>query len=299
MNNFWTKEDELKLISLCGKYSFNKLIEFFPNRTRSAIHCKSAKMGLKSGYRSSKYTINKNYWKILDIEKCYYAGMIGSDGCLTSKGTCLKFNLNIKDLQFLENFKLSCEFSGEIKYKSIKVYKNDRLMDVCLLEIWKIGEWYKDLKELFNITPRKSLTLIPPNISNKYLNYSYLLGLLDGDGSILINRADKRVSVGIVGASLPLIEWVKSQFNNIINNNYNIVKPKNCNYYILTVRGKEAAVIIDFLRQFPVPKLARKWDKPEVLERINKYKSERPDLFKTLNPNDIAHLLPPIKNIPT
>ncbi len=74
---------------------------------------------------------------------------------------------------------------------------------------------------------------------------------------------------------------------------------KKLNYadiYKYTIVGLRAAIIIDYLRQFPVPKLNRKWNHPVVLQKINEYKQKYSHLFKTLNLQEINNLLPKSSN---
>src|SRR5690606_13503507 len=46
--------------------------------------------------------------------------------------------------------------------------------------------WFDDLYKFWNILPNKTLYLNPPNITDLNLCLSYIIGLIDGDGSICI-----------------------------------------------------------------------------------------------------------------
>lgn len=298
--NNWTKEEENKLKSLVGTTSFTKMVEFFPNRTPTSLLKKSVKLGYKSTYKHFKYSVNINYWKELDLNKCYYAGFIASDGNLSKRTWQVQLNLSSKDVQILHDFKKAIDFDGNVAVYKRKKYQSEELKEVCTLCINRVKEWYKDLKEKFNITIQKTFTLQPPNLNDKYLEIAYLIGLIDGDGWVCKMRNKNRITIGFVGASLPMVQWVKMKFDSILNSNYNVKRDmKNGilkNYYSIVLQDKYAAPVIDYLSQFPVPKLERKWSNPLVLKYIDEQKLKHPELFIKLNPEEISQYLPKPKD---
>jgi hypothetical protein len=54
-------------------------------------------------------------------------------------------------------------------------------------------------------------------------------------------------------------------------------------YHCFSINNKEAAFLIKFLSSFPVPKLERKWFKPEVIEYINRLESKKPEIFNGIH----------------
>jgi hypothetical protein len=299
--NNWSKEEENKLKELTGKLSFNKMIQYFPNRTASSLQKKSIKLGLVSGYRDSKYTINNDYWKNLNLINCYYGGFIATDGNLGTNGSLFQINLSSKDVDLLHNFKKEVGFNGRVVVHTRKKYKSDDLMEVCYIAIHKAKKWHEDLFRHFNITPRKTYTLQPPNINNEYLEYAYIIGAIDGDGWIFKYKNQNRISIGFVAAISPVVEWIHSKLNNIYKNGYSVKKSKDTKMkngcYYFAIQDIAAAIIIDYLRQFPVPKLARKWENPEILKYIEEQKLKHPELFKILKSEEINQYMPvPIVN---
>ena len=71
-------------------------------------------------------------------------------------------------------------------------------------------QWVNDLWSNFNIGPRKSLTIKPPNGLTQEQSLSYICGLIDGDGSVYIQKS-KGISyykIKIVGTH-ELMHWCK------------------------------------------------------------------------------------------
>lgn len=294
----WNTEEENLLTSMVGKISFREMTEHFPGRTEASLLKKSIKLGLSSNYKSFKYTVNQDYWAEIDLTKAYFGGFIAADGNLNSTKYQLNIQLNPKDVSILNNFKEATEFTGPINIYKRKKYKSDETKDVCSISINRIEKWYHDLKRHFNIEPIKSKRLPPPNLTNSYLKYAYILGLVDGDGwiSMVNNKNKKKLILGFVGSSLQMVSWVKDILEKF--HGKKTVKlmfsSKNCFYFVL--HGKKAAVLIDYLRQLPIPKFERKWDNQLVLDYIATQKQKYPHLFKTLNQEDIKNLLPKSDN---
>lgn len=290
--NLWSKEEVEKLKPLVGKMSFKKMVKYFPDRTEISLLKKSVKLGLSSDYKHFLNEINKDYWKEIDLLKCYYAGYIGADGCLCKERYAVRFLIHPKDIHILENFKKEVGFTGPIKISEYK-YKNNKIQKRCSMYLGRTKEWYPDLKKHFNLEPIKTLRIPPPNLNNKYLEYAYIIGLIDGDGWVIHSPVRKSITIGFVSSSYLMIEWVRNKFKEIINDDLPIInKAKDKNYFYFTSSGKKAAIIIDYLRQFPLPKFDRKWGNPLILDYINKLKEKKPDLFKTLNLSDLQDLLP-------
>lgn len=77
-----------------------------------------------------------------------------------------------------------------------------------------------DLKTNFNIIPAKSLILDPPNINweDKDLIDAYIIGLIDGDGSIGFStsvRTQPHFFISLIGTS-QVLSFVKRRFEEIL-----------------------------------------------------------------------------------
>jgi len=74
--------------------------------------------------RSKNITFDESYFECVDTEyKAYFLGFISADGCVrqrTKKCKLLSININKKDIDILEKFKVAINFSGEISMCNIR-----------------------------------------------------------------------------------------------------------------------------------------------------------------------------------
>lgn len=284
---FWTKEEELKLQELSGKYSFEQLIIFFPNRSAKSLQKKSIKLGLKSKYRFTKHSHDKNCWKTLTPSSCYLAGFIAADGSLHSGRKQLTVCINTKDIQVLNEIKDYTKYTGNIRSYQRKNYNKETLKNVSYIIIGGCGEWYDDFKYNFGIIPNKTFYFPPPSLKEEILKWSYVIGYIDGDGWIT-HKENLRITLGIASCNENILKWIINLIDQKIKipqrtqgfqmKPIRIAKGKNKVRYF-TIQGYKAGVLIDYLRQFPIPKLSRKWDQPAVLQYIEQQKQKHPEYF--------------------
>lgn len=155
-----------------------------------------------------KYDIRKLTKRHQDIyafstytpESCYWAGFIAADGNIQNDFGKLTIALQKSDTPHLKKFLEFMKSNAAINTvvgdfgtlcSETKIY----CKPLCL-------EIYKN----FNITPNKSLTLVPPPLgTNKYISH-YIRGYMDGDGSIYKGRY---FEVGFCSGSKLFLEWIK------------------------------------------------------------------------------------------
>lgn len=227
-----------------GKLSYKDIQKLLPNRTIYQIRNKANYEKLCSNNNLRKYSINKEYFKYINEENCYWAGFIAADGNISKDMRKLSIKLSIKDKELLENFIKDTEYTNEIKYYGKYVSTTINCVEIC-----------EDLSNNFNITPVKSNTLIPPNLSDVSHIKSYIRGLIDGDGSIL------KQSIILYGTK-NLLEWVKYYFDKWIpKSNYKLatVRNKNRHLYVYKISGKRAEFIINNFKVVNCYNLKRKW----------------------------------------
>lgn len=281
----WTQQEVNKLKSLMGQISFEEMTKQFQGRSKMSLVHKADKLGLSNNYRIRKYSFDIDFWKTPNLINCYFAGFIAADGYINNKSLVL--SLSTKDLIVLEKLKQACNFTGTIRSYERKNYKKETLKQVSTLTINSIQYWADDLKDNFNIVTKKSLILEPPNINNELLILSYIIGFIDGDGWIFLKN-DGRPVLGITSGSKIFVFWIKDVLDkyfsindfaskSIISQGTKKGVKKNCFYF--TFSGTKAAQMIDFLCQFPVFKLDRKWNNPNVLARIEEMKIQHPNFF--------------------
>lgn len=215
----------------------------------------------------SRYTVNTEYFSFLTQESAYWAGFIAADGCVIARNTGLRavrIELASRDRSHLKEFITNVNYTGPI-YEKIR-HQWGKECSLCTLQISGVRTWIDDLFRFYNITPRKSITLTPPNIEDEFFILPYIIGYLDGDGSIYNVFSKERntpyIRLSFVGTKKFLL-WIKKNLDRLSSDkskaNVRAVKDRNTFEYSIT--GKRARHILLTLKEVPVPHLERKWDK--------------------------------------
>lgn len=292
MRKFWTNEEEI--IIKTKKKSNESWEEFtlreLPHRTPTAVRgYATKKLNINNkGFVRRTHFFNKDIWKTFTPESCYWAGWLASDGFIRKyslsggRGYSVGIDLKSTESYQLLKFKEFCGYTGDLqKIRNVK-HKNSSTQAINI----NVGmDWVDDLKENFNIVPSKTKILQPPNIKDNYLIHCFLLGALDGDGCVHLSKRNL-MSVSLVSASFDFANWVMSQINEIIKNSSRVNKERSVSfcsgYPRVGVFGNAACALIDYFRQFPLPKLDRKWNNPKIIEFVEIQKQKYPDKFLTL-----------------
>lgn len=222
-----------------------------------------------------KYFYNKDFFKKPTLENCYIAGLIASDGNihkLSKDSYVFTIGFNEEDKILLEEFKNHVNFTGPIKTypcycKSNKIKRNT---SKCVINNIK-DNWLIDLYKWWNITEDKSLTLKPPNITNLNLCLAYIIGYIDGDGSISLRKILNRkpfLEFSIAGTYSNL-SWIEDKIFQLESNYNNKKLEQHKNIYCLRYNQIRAYKILSKLNNIPVPfKLSRKWNKIQEYEQL-------------------------------
>ena len=213
----------------------------------------------------------ENYFSTPTIENSYYAGFIAADGCIVDKvirgQNKLQIILSEQDYSLLHNLHLSLQLGDKkISYRPSRVFRQDnkdyfRKPSYCFsVSSNKICE---DLYSNWNITPRKTNTLLPPNLSDEKLIKTFLIGVIDGDGCIYLGDY---LELSIVGNSKQFLLWCKKSLSDIGN----IIEcPTLINHhggFRVKYSNNKAKKIISSLLEVDVPRLKRKWEKVSCLK---------------------------------
>jgi len=291
---FWSDEEINLLKTLVNRnQGFPQMVPLFPGRTARSLNKKAIKLGLANPHHYQKHSIDENFFKEPNLLNSNISGNFASDGYIRKRGSNYLFVWQVctKDVVILENVKKFTNFTGPIRSYERKNYKKDTFKQVSYMFVSCANQWAEDLKNNFGIVPHKTLRMSPPNLSNDLLKFSYILGSLDGDGNIYCSP-ENRIALRMYSCNIEILNWMKDVFSNFlikIDNSLeykcNIFKHKNSNCYTLFVYDLRAAIIIDYLSQFPVPKLERKWAQPAILAKIAQYKLKYPDFFQSF-PNE-------------
>jgi hypothetical protein len=207
------------------------------------------------------YTLNKNYFNKPNLKNSYWAGLLAADGCIQRKDS-VAIVLHKNDEHHLKTFAEYVNYNGPIL--------SSRTDNCVKINFYGAQQWVKDLDKNFSITKKKSLTLKPPPLYSYKLRLAFVIGYLDGDGSIF-HRVRKHhtkakeyqypcVSMAFVG-TLDILEWIKQNLDDLIPpiSTINVRKCHKARAYQYVVSGKRAKELVRQLKRIDVPKLERKW----------------------------------------
>lgn len=245
----------------CNKIIYRVPTKIKPETNVQELRCSSCTTANRNrNTHKFIYKRNENFFNAnnLTLKSCYWAGFIAADGCInTGKNSdVLSIKIDNKDYHLLENFLVDTECDNKI----LKCTGQHQSRLVITSK-----QWVKDLEEVFNIMSRKSLTYTYPNLIDEELIKAFIIGYIDGDGSICFIGKDKYLKLSICG-TLDSCRWVKSFFDNW----FEVGKAKKSieedkkgtkNFCEYVVYGKRALNIINLLKEIPIQKLERKWNK--------------------------------------
>lgn len=316
---YWTQQEEQRLKELVeiGKYSFKEIGNKL-NRSGQSCQDHSRIMGLNSKFIRRKYTNDINFWTQPNLLNCYWAGMSAADcnikkcGVNNSYSYCL--SLALSDKCHIEQFKNDIKYDGiiseEHRYKpEPNGSKKIKLYHTATIRI-NDKKWGEDLEKNFNIVPNKTKRLAPPNLNDDILKLSYYLGYTDGDGCIcLVNRKSvntRELVFRFTSCSFNIINWLKELIDRLFpkelyarrNKTTKISTSENGKYHSFTIIGMRALVLYNYLKDFPVPKMQRKWFRKEVLDFLEENKRLYPQYFNKELPN-FSKYLPSAPETPT
>lgn len=207
-------------------------------------------------------SVNDNFFSKPNLLNSYWAGFIAADGCIIDKAHSQKLlvlELGIKEYKHLMAFKKAIDFIGKIGiYRKGRSCKFSITSDILC----------NALNENFKITPRKTFTLEPPENLNKEQTLAYIIGYIDGDGSILINKAQAG-KYSYLAFDIVCTKSIGSYIKKHLGlSKIQIIKRPKENVHRVRFNGKTAIIIYKLLEKLVVPKLQRKWYNPEVLKLI-------------------------------
>ncbi len=215
-----------------------------------------------------KYVFDATYFDDINSEdKAYWLGFIFGDGSIDATSRSLRIDLNNRDRQHLEKFKISIKANYNILKSNI---------DMSLLCINDVT-FCKKLSK-YNIIPNKTYltTSLPMDEIPENLQKHFIRGLLDADGwyTKSIHRKGKsQYQFGVCNHSLNIIKQIKNWFKEHNLDGGCIVERSGANSYVCqyTVLGNN-----NFKNMFKLLYddssiyLDRKYEKiKEILTEIN------------------------------
>lgn len=225
--------------------------------------------------KRKKYSLNDNYFQSRTLQSHYFAGLIASDGYLSRTGNAVVLGLQRKDKDLIKLFKQELQASNPIKDVIEKGKFEASKFEIASYQI------RQDLQDFYNITPGKSLTLQPPNLTNTEHIDAFIVGYIDGDGSIFLQTPLKNrnpvLSISILG-TFEMLSWVQTRIRVVLG-----VDKAGClrrkrnndkNTFTLTFSNTLARRIFLHYYNVNVEKLERKWSMECYNHSIN-FKNKR------------------------
>lgn len=282
----WTPEEDALLRSLISRgVSLKDMPPYFERRSRRGIEGRTFNLGLKSGTPRTVHSKDESFWSVPNPVNCYYAGMVAADGSLNSEKHTFSWTAATADEEHLLRFIDAVKFTGKISRVSKKSPSSDTICYHSAVRISAAQQWLKDLKTNFDLFQNKTYRLRPPPLGSDYLMSCYLVGLLDGDGALSFSRESETVHIAYGSASRDIVQWVRGfvdqhfQFA-VRNKPPAIVKELlDGRYYHTSIYGLKAVKFIELMKTLPVPRYSRKWENPELLAIIDRYRQKWPQYF--------------------
>jgi len=199
------------------------------------------------------------------LENTYWAGFIAADGNIGDFRDRVRIKLIASDSSHLEAFKKNCGSNNPI----LEVHNG--LKKYVTLEICGVPQWRYDLQKNFHITPRKSLTLLPPRHLSREHSLAFIAGYIDGDGCIFKEKPPTghlRLGVQVTG-TYEMLGWIKKMFDEIVPSEFQASIRCIGRVYSYKVVGKRAEVFLKALLHIATPKLKRKWAKVKYFPDVS------------------------------
>lgn len=269
----WTERNDIFLRNNIGKITYREIASNL-KKSKRTISYRVKKLGLVGINLSEKtqfkkiYSINERFFDDINIINSYYAGLIASDGCIY--GNCISLTQSEKRLYSIKRFVDIVEFDGKI-YKA-KHKKGYNSFSVVITS----KRWQNALKDNFGLTPKKSLTLEYPTIKDFDCKLSFMVGLIDGDGTVGFykKKGVKKVALVFLCGTYSMVNWVKDLWDEYC---FSVGKRKNNGPNKLTenntwgtgISGFRAIKFYKLIKDLNIPKMESKWDVFENEFKIN------------------------------
>jgi hypothetical protein len=241
--------------------------EFNTTKAASKLKCSRDKIvwwcrkyGIDIQNNTHSYKYDQNSFLKATPEAAYFAGLLSADGCIKKSGKS-KYNyvveLSSNDKILIEKFK---KFIKSDKSIYSRKTKNGNINYYFVINSPYIVENIK----FWNLKPRKSKYNEIPDIikNNNDLMKFWILGLIDGDGSVWLKKKGNVPNINIL-ASKQIVDYISNMFSHI---QHHISQEKGIeNLYNMRFSGKYA---ICFYNEIYNPiALQRKWNKLKVLSK--------------------------------
>jgi len=194
----WSKKEIDFLIVNHENVSFKNIAKKL-GRTYSSVKNKSQKLGL---IRDRKYQYDFNFFKKpLKEESAYWLGFIYADGWVSGKE--IGIELKSTDFKHLKKFNISLNGNIPVTFREKEERyikgKLARKSKLCKIRLYNVSMIY-DLNAL-GVFSNKSLCAKFPIFDDEKIQWHFLRGHFDGDGSISYDKRSNQLRVKIDSGS--------------------------------------------------------------------------------------------------
>lgn len=225
-NKRWSKEEE-ELLRYHWAYSdMETLLNTFPNRTYSQLMNKAKLLKVKSSIKRKRHG-SLDFLDTLTKQSAYWWGFIMADGHLSPRGE-LCICLSGKDKEYLNVLAAHLKCNTTLRMKSGGFATNEtEFVDLRIQDKKFQEKWYSILEY---VNPK---TYNPPKLDvfyTKELLVYFLIGLIDGDGSIWVSNQTE-TNYGSISLRIEVHKNWEDRFKELFNK---IAELYNINFNIRT-----------------------------------------------------------------
>jgi len=216
-------------------------------------HARS-RAGLPDKRRTQMEQVRHDYFHRIDRPvQAYVLGLLASDGNVASDRPRIQFSVHEEDRILTETVRDELAPGSPILME-IRVGRDYKMAKVHFTS----SRMYADLAAL-GVIPRKSHTLTWPNALPETFVNSYLLGILDGDGWITIDRRKYTpyYTIGFISASPTFLERATLEISAALDLPQAHATDVNKRAFSIRYGGRSAVLISKWLHR-DLPGLARK-----------------------------------------
>ena len=130
------------------------------------------------------------------------------------------------------------------------------------------------------------MTLTAPNFNELNLSLAYILGIINGDGTIGLQKSGNKeyLYLRLLGTR-SILEWAKNRFEEFLGEGLDgkvHLEREGAAVYLLQVNGLQAIRLFEKMHSLNCVKLLRKWKNPQILKLVEEYKLKYPQHFVSL-----------------
>ncbi len=201
---------------------------------------------------------NSHYFDVIDSDdKAYALGWMFSDGNVYSPKRTVSLAVQAGDSEIIEWFKQQLDYSGKIIWTHEKSQNSD-YKSVCKISISD----YNLATQLYHlgVVDNKSLVMKYPTCIPRELNYAFIRGIFDGNGSISLCGGMPRIS--IVGTNDICINIMRLLAdNNCVGRQYKAGRETSNTYSVCFNGIANATAFANFVYRDNCMRLSRKYEK--------------------------------------